>query len=71
VAPEIIAGRPPKQAVMIPIIRAAYKPMIGSTCATNEKAIASGTNAKETVIPARRSFLNDAGLSIKSLNSLF
>jgi hypothetical protein len=51
VAPEIIPGLPPIRAVIKPIINAEYKPIIGSTPATNEKAIASGTNARATVKP--------------------
>jgi len=57
VAPEIIPGLPPITAVISPIMNAAYKPTLGSTPVTNEKAIASGTSARETVKPERISFL--------------
>ena len=49
VAPEIIPGLPPNIAVISHIINAAWSPTIGSTHATNEKAIASGTSASATV----------------------
>jgi transcription elongation factor len=58
VAPEIIPGRPPTKAVIKPTIKAAYKPDIGATPATNAKAIASGTKANATVNPAKISTLN-------------
>ena len=66
VAPEIIPGRPPKMEVMSPIINAAYSPNVGSTWATNEKAIASGTKAKDTVSPDKISFFKFFGFGIKT-----
>ena len=57
VAPEIIPGRPPKIEVTNPIIKAPYKPTMGDMPATKAKATASGTSAKATVIPDKRSFL--------------
>ena len=56
-APEIIPGLPPKRAVIIPTIKAAYKPNKGGTPATNANATASGTNAIATVNPASISIL--------------
>ena len=58
VAPEIIPGLPPKTAVIIPTINAAYNPTNGATPATNAKAIASGTSASETVSPHKISVVN-------------
>ena len=55
VAPDIIPGRPPKIAVIKPIINAPYKPTIGEIPATKAKATASGTRARATVIPDKRS----------------
>jgi hypothetical protein len=55
VAPLIIQGLPPNIAVINPIIKAAQSPTIGSTPATNENAIASGINAKATVIQDNKS----------------
>lgn len=67
VAPEIMPGRPPKIAVIRPIRKAAYRPIVGSTWATKEKAMASGIRASATVSPERMSFLMFAGFfSIKS-----
>ena len=51
VAPEIMPGRPPKAAVMRPMMNAAYRPTSGCTCATKAKAMASGTSASATVRP--------------------
>ena len=56
-APEIIPGRPPNNAVIIPTINAAYNPNQGGTPATNANATASGTNAIATVNPASISIL--------------
>ena len=56
-APEIIPGLPPKRAVIIPTIKAAYNPNKGGTPATNANATASGTNAIATVNPASISIL--------------
>ena len=53
VAAEIIAGRPPTNAIITAIQKEAYKPTIGSTPAIMEKAIASGIKANATTIPAR------------------
>ena len=57
VAPEIIPGLPPKMAVTIPIIKAAYKPVKGDSPAMSAKATASGTNAIATVNPDKTSVL--------------
>ena len=57
VAPEIMPGRPPIIEVTKPIVKAAYKPTNGSTPANNAKATASGTSARATVKPDKKSFL--------------
>jgi len=57
VAPEIMPGRPPKTAVMMPTMKAAERPTRGSTCATNEKATAHGNSARATVRPESNSTL--------------
>ncbi len=57
VAPEIIPGLPPKMAVTIPIIKAAYKPVSGDNPAISAKATASGTRAIATVSPDKTSVL--------------
>jgi hypothetical protein len=53
VAPLIIPGRPPNDAVISPTMNAAYSPVNGGTPATKAKAIASGTRARATVNPAK------------------
>ena len=53
VAAEIMAGRPPKNAIVTAIQNEAYKPTCGSTPAIAEKAIDSGINAKPTTKPAK------------------
>jgi hypothetical protein len=58
VAPLIIPGLPPNIEVIIHIIKAAQSHTIGSTFATNEKAIASGINANATVSPDKISVFN-------------
>lgn len=55
VAPEIIPGLPPNNAVIKPTINAAYNPTKGCTPATKAKAIASGIRAKATVNQERMS----------------
>jgi hypothetical protein len=55
VAAEIIPGRPPKKATVTAIVNEAYRPIFGASPAINEKAIASGINARATAVPARRS----------------
>ena len=62
VAPEIMPGLPPTTAVIKPIIKAAYKPIMGSSPATKAKATASGTNAKATVVPDSTSFFKLDGV---------
>ena len=57
VAPDIIPLLPPNIEVIIPTKNAAYNPTRGSTPATKEKAIASGTRAKATVKPDKKSNL--------------
>lgn len=67
VAPEIMAGRPPNTAVMMPMIHAAVSPTNGSTPATNENATASGTCANATVMPHRASMGSKAaGMPVAS-----
>ena len=68
VAPEIMPGRPPMAEVIKPIINAAYRPIIGSTPATNAKATASGTSAKATVIPESTSFFTLLSLLVIKSN---
>jgi hypothetical protein len=58
VAPDIIPGLPQNIAVINHTIKAACNHTIGLTPATNEKAIASGTNAKATVKPDNISVFN-------------
>ena len=55
VAAEIMAGRPPKNAIETAIQKDAYKPTCGSTPAIAENAIDSGINAKPTTKPAKTS----------------
>ena len=55
VAAEIRPGRPPRKAVTTAMQTEAYRPTCGSTPAMMEKAIASGTSAKATTSPAKRS----------------
>ena len=57
VAPEIMPGRPPIIEVTIPMVNAAYRPTRGPTPANNAKATASGTRARATVNPDKKSFL--------------
>ncbi|KMQ83942.1 hypothetical protein RF55_18749 [Lasius niger] len=54
-APEIIAGRPPHNAVKAQMIAAPYSPINGFSRATSAKARDSGTRANEAVKPANRS----------------
>lgn len=61
VAHDIIPGLPQKIAVISHTINAACRPTIGSTPATNEKAIASGTSASATVKPERTSVFSCFG----------
>src|SRR5699024_10696598 len=51
VAAEIMPGRPPANAIMVAILKEAYKPTLGSTPAIIEKAIATGITAKATKSP--------------------
>jgi hypothetical protein len=53
---------------MIPMIKAPYRPTIGSNPATNANATASGTNASATVSPDSISFL---GFSVRDLIQVF
>ena len=55
VAAEIIAGRPPANAITTAIENEAYSPILGSTPAMIENAIASGMSASATTIPDKRS----------------
>lgn len=57
VAPDIMPGRPPATAVIRQTMNAAYSPTIGGTPAIMAKATASGTSARATVSPERRSSL--------------
>src|ERR1700754_2944897 len=63
VAAQIIAGRPPVNAITQAITTDAYKPSLGSTAATTEKPIASGMSARATTIPER---ISSRGLRIHS-----
>ena len=56
VAPEIIPDRPPINAVIKPIMKAAYSPTIGSTWATNAKATASGIRLTPRLILTKYRF---------------
>ena len=76
VAPEIIPGRPPNNAVIKPTINAAYKPTNGFTPATNANATASGTRAKATVKPdsnsiRKRPKVKPSSIQRKSVTSIF
>ena len=51
-----MAGRPPAKATTQQIATEANKPIFGSTPATREKAIASGTTPRATTTPAKISF---------------
>ena len=53
VAAEIIAGRPPANAIVTAIVNDAYSPTRGSTPAMIENEIASGIRASATTSPAR------------------
>ena len=55
--PETIAGRPPKIAVTIPIIKAPYKPTKGDKPAKMANESDSGIIVMATVKPANISFL--------------
>ncbi len=55
VAAEIMAGRPPKNAILTAIQKDAYSPTCGSTPAIAENAIDSGMSAKPTTKPASTS----------------
>ena len=61
VAPEIIPGRPPINAVIRPTRNAAYSPTNGFTPATKAKATASGTRARATVRPDKSSMRRREG----------
>ena len=61
VAPEIMPGRPPINAVIRPTMKAAYRPTSGWTPATKANATASGTRAKATVSPAKISVFKRLG----------
>ena len=53
VAAEIMAGRPPRNAITIAMATDAYNPTRGSTPEMIEKPMASGMSASETTMPAR------------------
>ena len=55
VAAEIIAGRPPVNAIATAIVNDAYRPTLGSTPAMIENEIASGISASATTRPASSS----------------
>ena len=54
VAAEIMPGRPPTNAIMVAILKEAYKPTLGSTPAIIEKAMASGMSARQLRAPRPR-----------------
>src|SRR5690625_4489687 len=62
VAAEIIAGRPPRNAIETAIVNEAKRPTRGSTPAMIEKEIASGISASATMSPPRNSMRNLRGL---------
>ena len=51
VAPEIMPVLLPNAAVTSPMMKAAYRPSSGCTCAMKAKAMAYGTRASATVRP--------------------
>jgi hypothetical protein len=61
VAAEIIAGRPPTNAIVTAIVNEANSPTRGSTPATIENAIASGISARATTRPASTSMRSRRG----------
>jgi hypothetical protein len=63
VAAEIIAGRPPVNAMVTAIVKEAKRPTRGSTPAMIENEIASGMSARATTRPASTSVRATRGLS--------
>ena len=61
VAAEIIAVRPPRNAIEIAIVHEANSPTAGSTPAMIEKLIASGIRASATTSPASTSRRSNRG----------
>lgn len=59
-AAEIIAGRPPQNAITMPITKDANRPTCGSTPATNANAITSGISANVATAPAMSSRAGEA-----------
>ena len=55
VAADIIAGRPPANAVTTAMQKDAYRPTFGSTPVIMENAMASGIRASATTVPASNS----------------
>ena len=51
VAPGIMPGLPPNAAANSPMMKAAYRPTSGCTCATKATAMAYGIRASATVRP--------------------
>ncbi len=70
VAAEIIAGRPPANAVTTAMQNEAYRPTFGSTPAMIENAIASGMSARATTRPESRSAFGWANHSVRSESSV-
>ncbi len=62
VAAEIIAGRPPTNAIVTAMTNEENSPTCGGTPARMEKEIASGIRARATTRPARISVLSRRGL---------
>src|SRR4051794_39898681 len=61
VAAEIIAGRPPTNAMVTAIVNDANRPIAGSTPAMIENEMASGISARATTSPASTSVRNTFG----------
>ena len=61
VAAEIMAGRPPRNAIEVAMMKAENSPTFGSTPAMIENAIASGMRASPTTSPARTSRVSSLG----------
>src|SRR5699024_5014060 len=67
-APEIIAGRPPVNAVVTATAKDAKRPSRGSTPATLENEIASGISASATTRPPKTSLRSRTGEENANLN---
>ena len=65
VAAEIMPGRPPANAMMVAMLKEAYRPTLGSTPAMMENAMASGMSASATTRPASTSLRTLANQSCR------